>query len=348
MIAVTLYMREDCHLCEQALEDLRALQTANPHQLTLVDVDGNRDLLLAYGLELPVVEVGPYKLKAPFDRKELGMTLAAASDREKALERLDGQDLAKGLGEKLSGADRFSYWLTRHYMLFFNLLVVIYLGLPFLAPVLMVAGITGPARVIYRAYSLVCHQLAYRSWFLFGEQAAYPHSAAGIPGLLTYSQATGQNETDLIEARQFFGDPQIGYKIALCERDVAIYGGILLFGLVFSLSGKRFKPLPWFIWVALGIIPIAADGLSQLLSQPPLNLIPPFNLLRYRESTPLLRTLTGALFGITTAWFGYPLVEESMGDSRRYLAAKFAAANPARKKPAGAKTTTSKSDGEKG
>jgi uncharacterized membrane protein len=340
MISVTLYTRKDCHLCEQALEDLQALKSAIPHQLNLVDVDGNRDLLLAYGLEIPVAEVGPYKLKAPFDRQQLAMTLAAASDREKALERLDKpSDQAR----QINGADRFSYWLTRRYMLFFNLLVAIYLGLPFLAPVLMAAGIPGPARLIYRAYSLVCHQLAYRSWFLFGEQAAYPHSAAKVPDLLSYGQATGKVETDILQARQYIGDAQIGYKVALCERDVAIYAGMLAFGMVFSLSGKRLKPLPWFLWVAIGIIPIAADGLSQLLSQPPLNLIPPFNLFPYRESTPLLRTLTGALFGITTAWFGYPLVEESMADSRRYMAEKFAAA-----KAASLKSAASNTAGERG
>jgi hypothetical protein len=38
----------------------------------------------------------------------------------------------------------------------------------------------------------------------------------------------------------------------------------------------------------------------------------------------LLRTLTGALFGITTAWYGFPLIEETMLDSRKALKKKFA------------------------
>jgi hypothetical protein len=33
--------------------------------------------------------------------------------------------------------------------------------------------------------------------------------------------------------------------------------------------------------------------------------------------------LTGFLFGLTTAWFMFPLIEESMADSRRELAKKF-------------------------
>jgi uncharacterized membrane protein len=70
----------------------------------------------------------------------------------------------------------------------------------------------------------------------------------------------------------------------------------------------------------VGILPIAIDGFSQLLSQPPLNMFP------YRESTPLLRTITGFLFGFTTAWFGYPIVEESMADVRRFYEQKMARA----------------------
>ena len=55
----------------------------------------------------------------------------------------------------------------------------------------------------------------------------------------------------------------------------------------------------------------------QLLSQPPLGLFP------YRESTPFLRVLTGFLFGFSTAWFGYPLVEQTMAETRQIMADKW-------------------------
>jgi hypothetical protein len=71
------------------------------------------------------------------------------------------------------------------------------------------------------------------------------------------------------------------------------------------------------LWLLLGILPIALDGMSQLLSQPPMDFLP------FRESTPLLRTLTGFLFGFTTAWFGYPLVEETMAESRQMMSRKL-------------------------
>jgi uncharacterized membrane protein len=326
MIKVTLFTKPDCHLCEQTKADLQSLQTIFPHELVEVNIDGNRDLQLAYGLEIPVVEIGPYRLKAPITLQELQMTLGAAMDRKRHLESLDEPGYRERLqhGWTVTSADRISYWLSNHYMALFNLFVFAYLGLPFLAPVLMTTGVTAPARLIYRAYGAVCHQFAFRSWFLFGEQAAYPRAAAGVAGLIPFGQATGLNEADLWGARNFIGNPALGYKIALCERDVAIYGGILLFGLIFVLTARRLKSFPWYLWILIGILPIGLDGFSQILSQPPLNTIPLMNLLPYRESTPILRTLTGALFGLTTAWFGYPMVEESMADTRQYMASKFA------------------------
>ena len=70
----------------------------------------------------------------------------------------------------------------------------------------------------------------------------------------------------------------------------------------------------------MAIVPIGLDGFSQLISQPPINLIP------VRESTPFLRTLTGFLFGFVTAWFGYPYVEESMQENRKFLEGKLSQA----------------------
>src|SRR4030042_3556130 len=102
----------------------------------------------------------------------------------------------------------------------------------------------------------MCHELAFRSWFLFGEQPAYPRSSAGVEGLITYTQATGLDENDLWPARQFTGNEIIGYKVSLCQRDVAIYAGILLFGLVFAVARRRIRSLHWVVWLILGILPI--------------------------------------------------------------------------------------------
>ena len=130
--------------------------------------------------------------------------------------------------------------------------------------------------------------------------------------------------SDQETARNFVGDERLGYKAALCERDVGIYGAILLFGLLFALIRKRLKPLPIWAWLVFGIIPIGLDGVSQLIFGVPL---PIFSMLPVRESTPFLRTLTGALFGIANAWLAYPYVEESMVETRVLLAARLAEAD---------------------
>lgn len=322
MISVVLYGRKECHLCEQVEEDLNILQEKIPHQLTIVDIEINDDMNRAYALEIPVVEVGPYKLKAPFTKQELEVTLTAAENRKQQLEGLQDPEYSKMVnrGKTWGKLDAFSYWLSRHYLGLFNVSVLIYVLIPFLAPVFLQMGLTFPAKVIYRGYRVVCHQLAYRSFFLFGEQVVYPRAAAGMDGLLTFQEAVGIGESnspeDIIAAQKYTGDNIVGYKVALCERDISIYAGILLFGIIFSFTGRRLPSLSWYLWIIIGLVPIGMDGVSQLISQPPFNFIP------YRESTPYLRILTGFLFGFATAWFGYPLLEESMADTRKILAVK--------------------------
>lgn len=318
MIEVTLYSQVNCQLCEQAKADLNALQEQYPHQLIEFDIDSQSNLKRMYGDLIPVVRIGPYTLKAPFDRQELQITLMAAQNRATHIETIRQTGPAAPASTTWSRADRISFFFSRHYMAFFNLFVVIYVGLPFLAALMMKENVRQPAQIIYRTYSFVCHQLPYRSFFLFGEQAVYPRSEAGMTGLLTFQQASGMSESsdanDMLAAREFIGSPIMGYKIALCQRDVAIYLAILLFGILFAVTGHRLPAIPWYIWLVFGILPIGLDGLSQLVSQPPISLIP------FRESTPYLRVITGGLFGFLTAWFGYPIVEETMAETRQTLA----------------------------
>jgi len=46
------------------------------------------------------------------------------------------------------------------------------------------------------------------------------------------------------------------------------------------------------------------------------------NWLPARESTPLLRTITGVLFGIFTGWYLFPMFEETMKGNRAVLMKK--------------------------
>ncbi len=71
MITITLYTRKECKLCDQAKADLVSLQEKYPHRLVEVDIDFDPALKKKYAEKVPVVEVGPYSLSAPFDKQKL-------------------------------------------------------------------------------------------------------------------------------------------------------------------------------------------------------------------------------------------------------------------------------------
>ena len=335
MFTVTLYTRKDCHLCEQTRADLFSLQEQYPHRLVEIDIESDPALLKKYLVEIPVIEVGPYVLKSPFDKQKLIMTLAAAGDRRGQLDKLGRQDHHDRLrrGQSISGSDRAMYWISRHYLALINFFMLLYFGLAVLAPVLMEAGATGPANVLYTIYKPLCHQFGFRSFFLFGEQVFYPLKEAGIANVLTFDEVTGFKDLEnpaafsRLQAREYTGAPTVGYKMALCERDMAIYTAMFVFGLVYAATKRRLKPLHWTLWILIGMAPIALDGFSQLFSQ--MNW--PFlaSILPYRESTPWLRVFTGALFGLATAWFAFPYMEESFSETRQFFIKKFASINQA-------------------
>lgn len=273
-----------------------------------VSYDINADQLIQKELKgkTPILEVGPYRIQDVNSIEKVGN---AVQDVKELRER--NPNHPTGNRYQLSRSERFTMWLGKNYMILFNLLVFLYIGLPFAAPVLMKINAPFAAKVIYTIYKPFCHQLAYRSWFLFGDQPAYPREIAHIEGLETFEHRTHIIPEDLSASRNIIGDEQMGYKVALCERDVAIYGSILLFGLLFMIVPAKINSLPWYLWVAFGIIPMGIDGASQLPAL--LNIQLPFDLVR--ESSPFLRTLTGALFGITTSWYLYPMIRDGMRDN---------------------------------
>ncbi|MCS7323968.1 MAG: DUF2085 domain-containing protein [Anaerolineae bacterium] len=181
--------------------------------------------------------------------------------------------------------------------------ILAYALLPFLAPVLMQLGYPQAAQWIYVPYKFTCHTYGFRSFYLFGEAFAYDRE--------TFERLSGLNTrtaSGLLAARDFQGNTRIGYKVALCQRDVAIYLAIGLNGLVYLRLRRRTQPIPWWLFIAVGLVPIAVDGVSQLISQPPFNLIP------FRESTWLLRLITGGLLGTTLAWLVFPLLDGLLRD----------------------------------
>lgn len=193
-----------------------------------------------------------------------------------------------GVGRPLAanGAAGLAQRLARHWLAAANLAALVFVALALAAPTLMAAGWVGPAAAIYEAFGFVCHQWPFRSFFLYGREATYSFE--------TLSALAGS------QAYSFIGSPELGYKLAFCERDLAIYSAILLGGLVFAALRARVRPLslPGYLLLCL---PIGLDGFTQLLG--------------WRESTWELRLLTGSLFGLASVWLVYPRLERALARS---------------------------------
>ena len=221
---------------------------------------------------------------------------------------------------------------SRHWLLIITVILGIYVGLPWLAPVFMEIGWAGAGKVIYLIYSTQCHQLPQRSFFLFGPQAMY--SLADV-------QAVWRNTTNPFILRQFVGSAAMGWKVAWSDRMASMYGGVFLGSLIFWPLRKRLRPLP--LWAfALLILPMGIDGGTHMIS----DLAGLGN--GFRDSNIWLaaltgnifpaafyvgdvlgsfnswmRLLTGLLFGLAIVWLAYPALEEMFAETAREIEGKF-------------------------
>ncbi|HLH21144.1 MAG TPA: DUF2085 domain-containing protein [Chloroflexota bacterium] len=196
-------------------------------------------------------------------------------------------------------------FVARHWLALLNLIVAVWVALPLAAPALMAAGWRAPALLIYALYQVACHQWPGRSYFLFGPRLVYS---------MDQLQAAGVGM-----ARDFVGNAAMGFKVAYCERDFAIYTTVLLAGLLYAVLRGRARPLPWAVF-GVCLAPIAVDGFTQLFG--------------LRESSWELRTLTGALTGFAGVWLVYPRIALALAPSRRRRApAGAVGARPAPSRP---------------
>ena len=210
---------------------------------------------------------------------------------------------------------RSALGISRHWLLLLSLLLFVWVGLPWLAPVFMHQGWTGPARAIYLLYAFQCHQLPERSFFLFGRQAMYS---------LAQIQAAGADVTNPFLLRQFIGNADMGWKVAWSDRMVAMYASIFVFSLIYGLVRKRLRPLPWWGFVLL-LLPMAVDGAAHFVSDLAgvgqgfrdtnawlavltHNTLPSAFYAgdALGSFNSLARLLTGLLFGLAVVWLAWP------------------------------------------
>ncbi len=319
-VVVTLYLKENDPSSDQVRGWVEEINSGREFKIVEIFPDSEREGG-KFQEEMPYVLVGPYQLRPPLNKENLEIALRASLDRQKQLFESHNEEFIKRKerGKNFSQSDQATLWLTKHYMFLINTLLFFYVVVPFLAPVFMKMGLDSAGKAIYLIYKPLCHQFAFRSWFFFGEQPVYPLEIAPVPYPIKYEDLIDHAPLDPLQARNFNGNEILGYKVALCERDIALWGSLLITGIAFSLTGRKWKRIPFLLWLLLGVLPILIDGGSQFLNSI-------FTFFPARESTPLFRSITGALFGTLTGMVVFPLIEESMNETRQILYRKKVAA----------------------
>lgn len=213
--------------------------------------------------------------------------------------------------------------IARHWLLIVNILIGIWIVLPWLAPVFMQIGWMNAGNAIYLLYSFQCHQLPERSFFLFGRETMY--SLAEI-------QTAWQATSNPFILRQFIGNPDMGWKVAWSDRMVFMYGMLFLSSLGYGLLRKRLKPLPTWVFFLL-LLPMAIDGTTHAISDLAgigqgfrdtnvwLQILTnnAFPITFYQGDAldsfnSWMRLITGILFGIGLVGFAFPYINDSFTD----------------------------------
>jgi uncharacterized membrane protein len=227
---------------------------------------------------------------------------------------------------------RATFWLTKNWMVAFAIVMGLYIGLPFIAPLFMYLGWTALANFIYTFYSFQCHQMPQRSFFLFGPRAMYS---------LNEIQSAWQDTTNPMVLRQFIGSPEMGWKAAWSDRMVYMYTSTLIFGIIWWPLRRRLKKLPW--WgLALFLLPMFIDGSTHFVSDLAglgqgfrytnvwlANLTNNAFPATFYAGNALgsfnswMRLITGLFFGMGIVWFGFPYLDEWFKDTARIMQAKI-------------------------
>ena len=84
----------------------------------------------------------------------------------------------------------------------------------------------------------------------------------------------------------------------------------------------KVPPMPLWAYGLVGVLPMLIDGGWQWVSYAVSILLPQLPVSPH-ETTPLMRTITGVLFGLSTVWLAYPYVQEAMDEFRVTLQQKF-------------------------
>ena len=98
---------------------------------TPVDIclDDNPDLMNRLQEEVSSIQIGPYRLRFPFE--EVDIRIAVRAYQESRASRLEDSPQAKSAANnatRISGLERFSYWLSNNYVWFITAILVLFIG----------------------------------------------------------------------------------------------------------------------------------------------------------------------------------------------------------------------------
>ena len=233
-------------------------------------------------------------------------------------------------------------WGLDHWILILSVGIGVLVIGPFLAPVFMHLGWIVPAQVIYGIYSTLCHQMAQRSYFLFGSQPMYNMAQLPLP-------LTGKMVSDILLLRGFIGNENLGWKVAWSDRMVYMYGGVWIVGTVYGLVRKhrRIHTLNLFTFGLL-LLPMLVDGLTHMLSdisgglaggfrynnqwlaQLTTNRLPTWFYVgdAFGSFNSWMRLISGITFAVGIVWFVYPYLNAALVESAEKLRADFSEVRP--------------------
>lgn len=215
--------------------------------------------------------------------------------------------------------------ILRHWLVIFLVVYGLFNALPFVAPLFMKLGWTGAGNAIYTTYSFLCHQMAQRSFFLFGEHVMYRPDQ--LPVALT-----GSTGADTLLLREFRGSEALGWKVAWSDRMISLYGGVWLAGLMYwGIARLRtVKPIS-LLGFGLLMLPLALDGGTHMISDNVAGLLTGF---RYDNAwlaaltgyvlpegfyagdalgsfNSWMRLITGLLAAVGVVWLAFPLIDRA-------------------------------------
>jgi uncharacterized membrane protein len=242
---------------------------------------------------------------------------------------------------------RFTRTLMRHWLAIFVVGYGLFNLLPFVAPIAMRLGLDPVGNAIYAIYSTLCHQMAQRSFFLFGPQPMY--NIAQLPVSLS-----GDTTADMLVLRQFQGNVELGWKVAWSDRMVYLYGSVWLGSALYWLVSRRHHVRRLPVWLfGVAFLPLVIDGGTHFLSD--LNgltagfryanvwladltnhLLPAsfYAGNAFGSFNSWMRLLSGVLAGGAAVWLAFPILDEELRRSLRTLDGKLRRADTLAPAPA--------------